>query len=75
MTEHLIAGILMGSLATGLFAAAWHLAKTADLRNSHNRLVDALASKNDRLRRIALHGNQSKSGSAVHLAKIAVGDA
>jgi hypothetical protein len=75
MTQELVAGVLMGSLATGLFAAAWHLAKTADLRNSHNRLVDALAAKNDRLRRITLHFLGQKSGTARLAVKLARGQA
>lgn len=39
------------------------------------RLTDALAAKNARLERIYEKGSVSKSGAAVHLAKIAMGDA
>lgn len=42
---------------------------------SNKRLTDALAAKNARLERIYEKGSVSKSGAAVHLAKIAMGDA
>ncbi len=40
---------------------------------SNRRLTDALQCKNERLERIAENGRVSKSGAAVHLAKIAEG--
>lgn len=40
---------------------------------SNRRLTDALQCKNERLERIAEKGRVSKSGAAVHLAKIAEG--
>lgn len=40
---------------------------------SNRRLTDALQCKNERLERIAEKGRTSKSGAAVHLAKIAEG--
>lgn len=40
---------------------------------SNHRLTDALQCKNERLERIAEKGRTSKSGAAVHLAKIAEG--
>lgn len=42
---------------------------------SNKRLTDTLAAKNARLERIYEKGSVSKSGAAVHLAKIAMGDA
>lgn len=47
----------------------------ADANASIARLTDALAAKNARLERIYEKGSVSKSGAAVHLAKIAMGDA
>lgn len=44
-----------------------------DALASNRRLSDALAAKNARLERIYEKGSVSKSGAAVHLAKIAEG--
>lgn len=44
-----------------------------DALASNRRLTDALQAKNERLERIAEKGRESKSGSAVHLARIAEG--
>lgn len=47
----------------------------ANANASIARLTDAPAAKNARLERIYEKGSVSKSGAAVHLAKIAMGDA
>lgn len=44
-----------------------------DALASNQRLTDALQAKNERLERIVTKGRESKSGSAVHLARIAEG--